>query len=130
MKTALLALVAVLAPLCASAAPSLEKPGPYTLKRDQYACQNLADMMRLYESEGRNQVAVDEFLIRQDNPEAERVGMACTKIRKGAVVMVRKRWIRMECVDVKGWSSSTCYYTASVSGVPYDDKSRWFYDLY
>ncbi|WP_232627631.1 hypothetical protein [Methylobacterium sp. Leaf118] len=130
MKTALLALIAVLSPLCASAAPSVEKPGPYTLKRDQYACQNLADMQQLYESTGHNQVAVDGFLRRQDNAEAESVGMACTKLPKGATVIVRKRWIAFECVEVKGRPSSACFYTEKVSNVRYDDKSSWIYGDY
>lgn len=42
MKTALIPLIAILAPLSAIAAP-LENAGPHVLKKDHFACQNMLD---------------------------------------------------------------------------------------
>jgi hypothetical protein len=122
MKIAALALAAVPGLPCAATAASrsgpLEAPGPFTLKRDQTACQFWQDKDELgIATRTGDRLNARRIWEMTNNPEALERGRLCMVLRKGTVVTVVKRPLGYECVRVKGHPLPDCLYTDNVSGI-------------
>lgn len=129
MKTHALILASLILATAAHAGELAEKPGPFTVKRDQAACMNLADWDRiqLYANDRNNpleRARAPRALAELSDPTNPKVGggRVCTTIPKGTKVLVEKRIGRYECVRYEGQPprhyEKTCIWTHAVTEGP------------
>jgi len=119
MKLTQITLIAVLGLLCVSQAHAeiIRRPGPFTVPKAQFGCQNLMDYKEI-----RDHVTLKEpeiaarRLARHQTEAMELKDQACMNVPKGAVVTVKERWIAYECVMLKARPSNACFWIENVSG--------------